>query len=98
MTKTKQINLALEKLSGSELESGCGALGGAPFHSLSGAGDSAKKLFVKFFCADGSTKSILVDGTMCVGDILDILIEKNHVQPEPSWGLVEHIPELYMER
>ncbi|TRY62924.1 hypothetical protein TCAL_10889 [Tigriopus californicus] len=98
LTKAKQINLALEKLTTAELESGCGALGGGPFHSLPGAGDAAKKLFVKFFCADGSTKSILVDGAMCVGDILDILIEKNHVQPEPSWGLVEHIPELYMER
>ena len=55
-------------------------------------------LLVKVFCADGSTKSIVVDGTMCVGDLLDVMVEKNHVQLQPSWAIVEHLPDLYMER
>ena len=59
---------------------------------------SRKKLFVKIFCADGSTKSILVDDALHAADVLDILVEKNHVQLQPTWALVEHLPELYMER
>ena len=57
-----------------------------------------KKLFVKVFCADGSTKSLLIDESMTVSVVLEQLVEKNHVQPEPQWGVVEQIPELYMER
>ena len=62
------------------------------------SGGERAQLFVKFFCADGSTKSILVDESMTVARALEILVEKNHIQLEPSWGVVEHLPELYMER
>lgn len=60
--------------------------------------DQDQKLFVKIFCADGSTKSVTVHRMMTTAELLEILVEKNHVQLQPSWGIVEHIPELYMER
>ena len=62
------------------------------------AGCNDQKLFVKIFCADGSTKSVLVHRMMSTSELLEILVEKNHVQLQPSWGIVEHLPELYMER
>ena len=59
---------------------------------------SIKKLFIKVFTADGSAKSLLVDEKMSVGHVTRILAEKNHVRLDPKWALVEHIPDLYMER
>ena len=59
---------------------------------------SIKKLFIKVFTADGSAKSLLVDEKMTVGHVTRILAEKNHVQLDPKWALVELIPDLYMER
>ena len=35
---------------------------------------------------------------MTVGHVTRILAEKNHVQLDPKWALVELVPELYMER
>ena len=35
---------------------------------------------------------------MSVGHVTRILAEKNHVQLDPKWALVELAPELYMER
>ena len=59
---------------------------------------NVKKLFVKVFSSDGSAKSLLVDEKMSVGHVTRILAEKNHVQLDPKWALVELVPELYMER
>lgn len=59
---------------------------------------SVKKLFIKVFTSDGSAKSLLVDEKMSVGQVTRILIEKNHVQLDPKWALVELVPDLYMER
>ncbi len=59
---------------------------------------SIKKLFVKVFTADGSAKSLLIDEKMTVGHVTRILAEKNHVKLDPKWGLVELVPDLYMER
>ena len=50
------------------------------------------------FSSDGSAKSLLVDEKMSVGHVTRILAEKNHVQLDPKWALVELVPELYMER
>ena len=50
------------------------------------------------FSSDGSAKSLLVDEKMTVGHVTRILAEKNHVQLDPKWALVELVPELYMER
>ena len=54
--------------------------------------------FFQVFAADGSAKSLLVDEKMSVGHVARILAEKNHVQLDPKWALVELVPELYMER
>ncbi|XP_055933007.1 abnormal cell migration protein 10-like isoform X2 [Argiope bruennichi] len=59
---------------------------------------SIKKLFIKAFSADNSAKSLLIDERMTVGHVCKLLAEKNHVTMDPKWALVEHIPELYIER
>lgn len=59
---------------------------------------SVKKLFIKAFTIDGSTKSLLVDEKMACGYVTRLLADKNHVQMDPKWTIVEHIPDLYMER
>ena len=59
---------------------------------------NVKKLFIKAFTTDGSTKSLLVDEKMTVGHVTRLLSDKNHVRMEPKWVLVEHLPDLYMER
>jgi len=59
---------------------------------------SRRKLHVKVFCADGSTVPVVVGETLAVADLLDVMVEKSHVQLQPTWALVEHLPELYMER
>ena len=59
---------------------------------------NVKKLYIKAFTTDGSTKSLLVDEKMTVGNVTRMLSDKNHVRMEPKWVLVEHLPDLYMER
>ncbi|XP_048488452.1 amyloid beta A4 precursor protein-binding family B member 1-interacting protein isoform X1 [Plutella xylostella] len=59
---------------------------------------SVKKLFIKAFSADGSSKSLLVDEKMSCGYVTRLLADKNHVSMEPKWAIVEHLPDLYMER
>ncbi|XP_067005847.2 ras-associated and pleckstrin homology domains-containing protein 1 isoform X2 [Anabrus simplex] len=59
---------------------------------------SVKKLFIKAFSADGSTKSLLVDEKMTCAYVTRLLADKNHVQMDPKWAVVEHLPDLYMER
>ena len=106
VSKAEQISLALQKLQVHDP-----AAAAAASRNLALAGNSkqqqqqekqqlqpTQQLYVKIFCADGSTKSVLVDDTMSASTVIDILVEKNHVQLEPHWGIVEHIPELYMER
>ncbi|XP_040581301.1 ras-associated and pleckstrin homology domains-containing protein 1 isoform X2 [Lepeophtheirus salmonis] len=57
-----------------------------------------KKIFIKVFSEDGSTKSLLVDERMTVAQVCAMLAEKNNVKRDPSWGLVELLPDLHMER
>lgn len=57
---------------------------------------SIRRLFVKAFTADGASKSLLVDESMSCGHVTRLLADKNHVQMEPLWALVEHIPDLQM--
>lgn len=77
-----------------------------------------RRLFVKAFSEDGSSKSLLVDERMNGGfvtkllagkslndifvnisiDHCNVITDKNHVNMEVSWGLVEYLPELYIER
>ncbi|XP_047040447.1 amyloid beta A4 precursor protein-binding family B member 1-interacting protein isoform X1 [Helicoverpa zea] len=57
-----------------------------------------KKLFIKAFSMDGSSKSLLVDEKMTCGYVARLLADKNHVTMEPKWAIVEHLPDLHMER
>lgn len=59
---------------------------------------SVRRLFVKAFSADGASKSLLVDERMTCGHVSRLLADKNHVPMEPHWALVEHLPDLQMER
>ena len=59
---------------------------------------SVKKIFIKVFGEDGSAKSLLVDERMNVAQVCHMLAEKNHVKRDTSWGLVELLPDLHMER
>ncbi|KAK7793080.1 hypothetical protein R5R35_013521 [Gryllus longicercus] len=59
---------------------------------------SVKKLFIKAFSADGSTKSLLVDEKMTCAYVTRLLADKNHVPLDPKWAVVEHLPDLFMER
>ncbi|KAK2165646.1 hypothetical protein LSH36_47g03037 [Paralvinella palmiformis] len=59
---------------------------------------SPSMLFVRFYSEDGCSKSILVDESMRVSHVLDRLIAKNNVMPSVSWAVVEHLPDLFMER
>ncbi|CAG9859229.1 unnamed protein product [Phyllotreta striolata] len=57
-----------------------------------------QKLFLKVFTTDGSAKSLLVDEKMICSYVTRLLADKNHVPMEPKWAIVEHLPDLYMER
>lgn len=57
---------------------------------------SIKKLFIKAFTIDGSSKSLLVDEKMKCGYVTRLLADKNHVQMDPKWALVEHLTDLQM--
>ncbi|KAL1491258.1 hypothetical protein ABEB36_011878 [Hypothenemus hampei] len=57
-----------------------------------------QKLFVKVFTTDGSAKSLLVDEKMTCSYVTRLLADKNHVKMDPKWAIVEHLPDLYMER
>ncbi|KPJ09292.1 Ras-associated and pleckstrin-likey domains-containing protein 1 [Papilio machaon] len=59
---------------------------------------SVKKLFIKAFSSDGSSKSLLVDEKMNCGCVTRLLADKNHVTMEPKWAIVEQLPDLHMER
>ncbi|CAL1537600.1 unnamed protein product, partial [Lymnaea stagnalis] len=57
-----------------------------------------RKLFVRAFAKDGSSKSILVDEKMSVAQVCSQLADKNHVRLNHKLSVVEYMPELLMER
>ncbi|XP_075154773.1 ras-associated and pleckstrin homology domains-containing protein pico isoform X2 [Haematobia irritans] len=57
-----------------------------------------RRLFVKAFTSDGASKSLLVDERMTCGHVTRLLADKNHVQMQPQWALVENLGDLQMER
>jgi len=64
-----------------------------------GAVAVSKKVILDIYCADGSTKeSILVDSSMTVGGALKLMAEKSCVDCHVKWGLVERLPELFIDR
>ena len=57
---------------------------------------NVKKLFIKAFTVDDSSKSLLVDEKMTTAHVTRLLADKNHIEMDPKWAIVEHIPDLYM--
>lgn len=55
-----------------------------------------RRLFVKAFTADGASKSLLVDERMTCGHVTRLLADKNHVQMQPQWALIENLGDLQM--
>ena len=56
----------------------------------------ASKILVRTYNDDGSTKSIFIDDTMTIRDVLFLLIHKNHREPHMDYVLVEILPDLHM--
>ena len=54
------------------------------------------KLLVRTYNDDGSTKSILIDDSMTIRDVLFVLVHKNHREPDIDYALVEILPDLHM--
>ena len=54
------------------------------------------KILVRTYNDDGSTKSIFIDDSMSIRDILFILIHKNHREPDMDYVIVEILPDLHM--
>ncbi|CAF2090709.1 unnamed protein product [Rotaria magnacalcarata] len=57
-----------------------------------------KKLFVKIYNEDQSTKNILIDETMSVYQILILLFHKYHLRPTLNYSIVEDLPDLHLYR
>ncbi|KAF8571301.1 hypothetical protein P879_02127 [Paragonimus westermani] len=57
-----------------------------------------KKLVVRIFRPDRTTKAIMIDEQMTAGEIASMLIEKNFLKPSTSLAVVEKVPALKIER
>ncbi|CAM4783735.1 unnamed protein product [Rotaria magnacalcarata] len=56
------------------------------------------KILVRTYNDDDSTKSIFIDDSMLIRDVLFALVHKNHREPDINYALVEVLPDLHMER
>jgi RA domain-containing protein len=54
------------------------------------------KILVRTYNDDGSTKSILIDDSMSIRDVLFVLVHKNHREPDIDYALIEILPDLHM--
>ncbi|CAF3850274.1 unnamed protein product [Adineta steineri] len=66
--------------------------------SISPHSQHPSKLLIRTYNDDGSTKSILIDESMSIRDVLFILVHKNHREPDINYALIEILPDLHMER
>jgi len=57
-----------------------------------------KKIIVKAYTDDGCAKSVIIDETMKVYDVMLMLFSKNHSRPTVNFSVVEYLPKLGMER
>ena len=57
---------------------------------------SSSKILIRTYNDDDSTKSLFIDDSMLVHDILLQLIHKNHREPDINYALIEIIPDLHM--
>jgi uncharacterized membrane-anchored protein YjiN (DUF445 family) len=51
-----------------------------------------KKLIIKAFTDDNCTKSFIIDENMSIYDIILILLNKNHCEPDINTCIVEYLP------
>lgn len=56
------------------------------------------KLIVKAYTDDGCAKTVIIDETMKVYDIMLILLNKNHFQPTTNYAVVEYLPKFNMSK
>ena len=54
------------------------------------------KILVRTYNDDGSTKSIFIDDSMLIRDILFVLVHKNHREADINYALIEILPDLHM--
>ncbi len=54
------------------------------------------KILIRTYNDDGSTKSIFIDDSMFIRDVLFVLIHKNHREPDVNYALIENLPDLHM--
>ncbi|XP_032422203.1 amyloid beta A4 precursor protein-binding family B member 1-interacting protein-like isoform X1 [Xiphophorus hellerii] len=57
-----------------------------------------RKLIIKVLMSDNSSKTLMVDETQTVRDVLDTLFEKTHCESSIEWSLCETNPDLQTER
>ncbi|CAF3349771.1 unnamed protein product [Rotaria sp. Silwood1] len=57
-----------------------------------------KKMFIKIYSEDKSTKNILIDETMSIFDIIILLLHKYHLKPTYNYSIVEDLPDLHIYR
>lgn len=55
-----------------------------------------KKLIVKAYTDDGCAKSVIIDETMRIYDVMLMLFSKNHVRPTVNYCIVEYLPKFNM--
>ncbi|CAF4063189.1 unnamed protein product [Rotaria sp. Silwood2] len=65
---------------------------------LSSHGRHSSKMLIRTYNDDDSTKSIFIDDSMLIRDVLFVLVHKNHREPDINYALVEVLPDLHMER
>jgi hypothetical protein len=63
---------------------------------LSSHAQHPSKILVRTYNDDGSTKSIFIDDSMLIRDVLFVLIHKNHREPNVDYAVVEMLPDLHM--
>lgn len=64
----------------------------------SAAFETLPQVCVKVFSPDGGSKSLLVDECTSVGRLCEMLVEKNLLDRNRTWGLTEQLPDLFMQR
>lgn len=51
---------------------------------------------MKAYTDDGCTKSVIVDETMKIYDVMLLLFTKNHSKPTVNYAIVEYLPKFNM--
>lgn len=58
---------------------------------------SVQKLVVKVFDDNLETsKTMLIDQTWTVRDIVTKMVKKNDVEVDPNWSLIEKLPDMHL--